>query len=515
MRLNDSSLVAPAPGATLPRQALLFIALAVLAPFALYFTTAQSIVTIWNTSDTFAHGYIIFPISAWLIWRRRANFALFPPTPWWPALVPLTALGAGWTLASLGEVSVVMQYAFVAMIPVVALAMLGVRLAASLAFPLLFLLFAVPFGEIFIPPLIEFTADFTIWAVQLTGIPVLRNGTRFELPSGNWSVVEACSGVRYLISSVTIGCLYAYLTYRSTTRRVVFVLLSIVAPILANGLRAFMIVMIGHHSGMTMATGVDHLIYGWVFFGIVMFIMFWIGSYWREDTDAAPVLPAGSVPAAPVRVAALRNMALAVLACCAIWPAFVAYNNAATRNPQPVTLPPVAVSWPTAPAFSVWVPNYMPADASYNGVFRQGEGKPVSLTVIYYRNQTRGKTLISTGNRLVHIDDPFHEGATAMRSESFAGRSLALRETVLDSATGKQLVWQWVRVDGQDTVANHKGKLLQARAKLLFRGDDGAAILVSAPFSEHPDEARTALRAFLGAHLGAIDHALETARGGQ
>ncbi len=107
-----------------------------------------------------------------------------------------------------------MQYAFVAMFPIVALAMLGPRLAGALAFPLLFLLLAVPFGEVFIAPLINLTADFTVWAVQATGIPVLRNGTRFDLPTGRWSVVEACSGVRYLISSVTLGCLYAYLTYR-------------------------------------------------------------------------------------------------------------------------------------------------------------------------------------------------------------------------------------------------------------------------------------------------------------
>jgi hypothetical protein len=66
-----------------------------------------------------------------------------------------------------------------------------------------------------------------------------------------------------------------------------------VVPVIANGLRAYMIVMIGHLSGMALATGVDHLIYGWLFFGLVMFIMFWIGSYWREDTAAAPAATAG------------------------------------------------------------------------------------------------------------------------------------------------------------------------------------------------------------------------------
>ena len=233
---------------------------AVLAPFLIYFATARSIVSIWNSSETFAHGYIILPISLWLIWRERGRLALLTPAPWWPALLLLAACGFGWLLASLGDVQVVRQYAFVAMSPVTAVIVLGWQMARQLTFPLLFLLFAVPFGDIFIDPLINLTANFTAAAVEMTGIPILRQGNNFSLPSGDWSVVEACSGVRYLISSVTLGCLYAYLTYRSWQRRLLFVLVSIGVPILANGLRAFMIVMIGHFSGMQLAVGVDHLL---------------------------------------------------------------------------------------------------------------------------------------------------------------------------------------------------------------------------------------------------------------
>ena len=103
------------------------------------------------------------------------------------------------------------------------------------AFPLAYLLLAVPFGEALIPPLIDFTADFTVTALQLTGIPVYREGSFFTIPSGNWSVVEACSGLRYLIASFTLGTLYAYLTYRSLKRRLIFIALSVIVPIIANG----------------------------------------------------------------------------------------------------------------------------------------------------------------------------------------------------------------------------------------------------------------------------------------
>ncbi len=154
--------------------------------------------------------------------------------------------------------------------------------------------FAVPFGEFLLPVLMEYTANFTVTALRLSGIPVYREGLQFVIPSGNWSVVEACSGVRYLIASFMIGTLFAYLNYRSTRRRLVFIGVSIVVPIVANWLRAYMIVMLGHLSGNTIAVGVDHLIYGWLFFGLVITIMFLIGARWSEPETAVPA-PSGGI----------------------------------------------------------------------------------------------------------------------------------------------------------------------------------------------------------------------------
>jgi exosortase A len=506
---------APTP---LARSSAMLIALALLAPFFLYLGTAESLVAIWNSSETFAHGYAILPISLWLIWRRRDVFDAIPARPWAPALLLLAVLGAGWLLARMGEVQVVMQYAFVAMFPIVALAMLGPRLAGALAFPLLFLLLAVPFGEVFVAPLINLTADFTVWAVQATGIPVLRNGTRFDLPTGSWSVVEACSGVRYLISSVTLGCLYAYLTYQSTKKRLLFIAVSIVVPIIANGLRAYMIVMIGHLSGMELATGVDHLIYGWVFFGLVMLLMFWIGSFWRDDDP----LPAAELPVAartrrdglpPVSTARMAAMCVAVVALAALWPGFARYNDAANLNPQPVQLANVAVGWPQVAPFTGWTPRWVAPDATYRATFRNPDASvPVSLDIMYYRNQRNGKALISSINMLAASDDAWHALGGSTRSETIDGKPVTLRETRMTGPGGQFLVWQWMSIDGHLTSNNYVGKLLQAQAKLRFRGDDGAVVLLSAPVGDNPDAARAALRAFMTVQGQAIERAIERAR---
>jgi hypothetical protein len=170
MQLTPPPEVTRAAPARLSAASIALIALAFLAPFVFYFATAKSIVDIWNSSETFAHGYIIFPISLWLIWRRRANFALLPPTPSWPALGLLALAGLAWLAGRLGEVQVVQLYAFIAMLPITALALFGRRLAGSLAFPLLFLLGAVPFGEVFIGPLISFS--------RLSGSSGIRSAQR-------------------------------------------------------------------------------------------------------------------------------------------------------------------------------------------------------------------------------------------------------------------------------------------------------------------------------------------------
>ncbi len=269
------------------RRALPLVLATVVLLVAVYWRTAESIVAIWYRSETFAHGFLIVPISVYLIWARRREIATIAPAPDWLGFVLLAGAGLAWLVAAAGQVQVVQQYALVAMIIASVIAVVGRKVALALAFPLGFLFLGVPIGEALIPPLMDWTADFTVTALQITGIPVFREGTFFTIPSGNWSVVEGCSGLRYLIASITVGALYAYLNYRVLWKRILFVVLSIVVPILANGFRAYMIVMIAHLSDMKLALGVDHLIYGWVFFGLVMLLLFWVGSYWRDpDRDA-------------------------------------------------------------------------------------------------------------------------------------------------------------------------------------------------------------------------------------
>lgn len=500
---------------SLPISCWLAIATALLAPFFIYFSTAQSIVSVWNQSETFAHGYIILPISLWLIWKRKEQLKHTTPQPSWWAILLLAAIGFAWLLAELGDVQVVRQYAFAAMIPAAAVVILGWEIAWSLAFPLLFILLAVPFGEIFIEPLINFTADFTVAALQLTGIPVLRDGTNFSIPSGNWSVIKACSGVRYLISSVTLGCLYAYLTYRSTWRRLAFVLISIIVPIIANGLRAYMIVMIGHLSGMTLAVGVDHLIYGWLFFGLVMFLMFWIGGFWRDDklqTDAeqSKAVRSSDATQAPLRPRALFAASAAIIACLGLWPAYAAYISHLNVNQSEIALTDIPTEWKIVPSFTSWRPHYLSPAAELDRSFSHQQ-EQVGLLIKYYRNQTRESSVISSQNFLTS-----DEGGEWLKTENhvhpikIGDQIIKVRESAIKNSIGERIiVWDWYWINGQFIANNYIGKILQTKGKLALKGDDAASIILYAPYGEHPEEARAALSHYFTSHFAAIESALK------
>ena len=499
------------------RSALPLLILAIVALVALYWSTAQSIVAIWDRSETFAHGFLIVPIVLYLIWTRRHLIARETPVADWLGCVLLAAAGLGWLIAGAGKVQVIQQYAFVAMIPAVVMAIAGRHVAWAMAFPLAFLFLGVPVGEGLIPPLMDFTADFVVAALKLTGIPVYREGTFFSIPSGQWSVVEGCSGLRYLIASITVGALYAYLTYQSLGKRLIFIGLSVIVPIIANGMRAYLIVMIAHLSDMKLALGIDHLIYGWVFFGIVMLLLFWIGSYWRDPEPAVPAsvpLTAAQARAGGVGPASRRSLvavAILVIAVAAIWPAYAAWLDR-SRTEVALTLAPPAPSggWTLDPAaITDWRPRYLEPTSGLFQTYRKGD-RVVVLYLGYYRHQLQGSQLVTSQNIMVAQKHPiWSQVGESMRTEPLDKGPTVIKQTLLRSPVQRLLIWDWYHIAERDLSNRYVAKLLFARDKLLGRGDSGAAVIIATPYEAQTAGAEETLRLFVRDMQPAIQRALQ------
>jgi len=493
--------------------------LAIAAVVLLYWSTAAGMVGIWMRSETFMHAFLVPPISAWLLWRERARLAAITPRPSAWVLLPMAAVAVLWLLGELAAVNAVTQLAFTAMVVLAVPAVLGTRVARAAAFALAFLFFAVPLGEFLLPALMQMTADFTIAALRLSGIPVYREGLMFVIPSGQWSVVEACSGVRYLIASFMVGTLYAYLMYRSTRRRIIFMGVSLLMPLLANWVRAYLIVLLGHLSNNRIATGVDHLIYGWLFFALVIFLLFAAGLRWSEP-PAPPVTPAAtpadSAPGSRPSVRATLAVAASLILLAAVPPWVMRELARRESTAAPTLLAPatLAAGWSVAAADAgaSWKPRLDNPSALVDAVYRKEGLSPVGLYVAYYRQQDGLRKLSDANALLARSEDKrwsrVVEGrqhvATGARSVDLRTAELRPRDELGSSGDSRVFAWQVYWVAGRFTSSDAMAKAWVALARLLGRGDDSAELIVYVSGTS-PELAERALQSFVQDNFEPLD----------
>lgn len=451
--------------------------------------TAQGMVAIWLRHQTYQHAFLVMPIVVWLIWRKRQELAQLPaqPSPVTLVLVALTALL--WLMGEVAVVGTASQFALVGLLVLCVPALYGWGIARALAFPLLFTFFSVPFGEFLVPTMMNWTADFTVGALRLVGVPVYKEGLFFVIPSGSWSVIEACSGVRYLIASFMVGTLFAYLNYRSFQRRALFMVMSVVVPLLANWLRAFMIVMLGHFSNNTIAVGVDHLLYGWVFFGIVIGLMFFIGAKWSDASEpgisghSATIGGLATEPTASLpRLVWMLATFLVLIAAVQWWKAHLDGTDAGVPELPPAATPS---GWRVSNAALPWRPAYAGANSERAIAFEDAAGGslPVWEWTAYYRHQGEDRKLVSIANRVSDPEDRTWRVVEESRLRPSAGgvsavhQTLLQRGSVLDTASTGLRIWRLYWIDGAWEIDDRMAKLRQAFSALRARGDDGAVVL--------------------------------------
>jgi EpsI family protein len=272
--------------------------------------------------------------------------------------------------------------------------------------------------------------------------------------------------------------------------------------------------MIGHLSSMEYAVGVDHLIYGWLFFGIVMLILLWIGSFWREDLDprSAALDSVPRVQRNEPSLGTIMTATVAVAVLVAIWPVAASHLEG-IDNPVVLQAPPPAGGWqPIAGRLTTWTPRFINPAAQINQVYAE-DGTRVGLYIGYYRSQRQGTNLITSQNTLVHSDNREWRSVTETQRNSVASQEqISFAEAQLHSKSTDLLVWRWYWVDGQYAANPYWVKLLQAKSQLLGRGDDGAVVIVYTELDADSKAVIGRLQDFVKAMLPAISRSLANAR---
>lgn len=285
----------------------------------LFLPECRAAVGVWLVSTAYGHCFLVLPMAAYLVWDRRESLRGLQPRPT-PAFALLAIpAAAAWFAAERLGIMEGRQLAALAGLEVLFLTLLGRRMFLALSGPLLFLVFLVPFGAFITPTLQSFTAGFIAAGLHLLGIPAYITDLTIEISAGSFYVAEACAGLRFLVAAVAFGVFYALLNYHSAGRRVAFIAASIVVPILANGVRALGIVVLGNVLGSAEAAVADHIIYGWGFFSVVMLLLVAAGMPWRQSLLVAP-----PPQAAPILPGWPLWPAVAVVAICAAGPAAAA-----------------------------------------------------------------------------------------------------------------------------------------------------------------------------------------------
>jgi exosortase A len=481
------------------RNAVVTLAVLLFTLGAVYWETFYSMISIWARSETFAHGFLIFPISILLIWRKRRVLSKIIPQPQAKALAGLFCIVILWLMGEFAGALVVKQFAVVAMVPALTWLVLGNQVLRVLVFPLSYLFFSIPTLEFLVPVLQDFTAEFTVKALKVLEIPVFWEGRFFYIPTGSFEVAEACSGIRYLIACIALGVLYAYLNYTSLSRRLIFVGLAIVVPIIANGMRALGIVLLAYNTNQEFGRGIDHIIYGWLFFGVVIFLLFWFGSFFREDKNETSINNSNSIAqdntisqykisdnptSKPVWIAGIAIVFLFL-------PPLSASLKSATINKSvsEIEMPKGAWSGPYERGYE-WKPKF-------NGVTteKMAEYKHQNDTVIVYIGrysyQSQNAELINSDNKLFdeHVWRRVDSGTEKIKLPS--NRLWNVNSITIRSKDKTLLLWYWYEIAEKPTISKLVAKFRESKMRLLGEISDSYIVVLATPifYEEHGAEA--------------------------
>jgi exosortase len=243
---------------------------------ACYYPVIGRMVRDWYVDDDMGHGFFVPVVSAWLIWQKRSALLR---TAYRPALWGLAVVALGGVLLVLGTFAVeqtVMRGSFLVSLWGAVITLGGMRLLLDLAFPLFLLVFMIPLPAVIYNqitfPLQLFASQVAEITLSLLGIPVLREGNILELPSQRLSVVEACSGIRSLMSLTYLSLIYGYLFESRLWLRAVLLALTPAIAILVNALRVTATGLLSEYDP-ELAQGVFHSMEGWLMFLLALAVL--------------------------------------------------------------------------------------------------------------------------------------------------------------------------------------------------------------------------------------------------
>lgn len=244
----------------------------------LYTGIVVGLVRDWLQDPNYSYGLLIVPFAAFLIWRRRKELKQIPIRPSYWGYMGVFGAVAILLVGKLGTEVFLSRVSLIVLLSGMVLYFGGWRLLRALAFPLgiLFLMIPLPaivFNQISLP--LQFVSSrLATWLLAVTGVPVLREGNIIRLPAMSLDVAQACSGIRSVISLLSLAIIYGYLMERAVWKRLVLVGISVPIAVLTNATRIMGTGIMVQYWSRRMASGFFHEFSGWLIFVFALFLLF-------------------------------------------------------------------------------------------------------------------------------------------------------------------------------------------------------------------------------------------------
>jgi len=468
----------------------LLLLLALLVWLILYHDALFSVVRIWYVSEIFSHGFFIIPGALYLIWREQDKLKQQPLKPnFWvvPLLFVFLLLGV---FGKVGGIQVFSHISAFVVLPLAIWFCVGNAIAKVIWFPLCFMLFSIPIGEQLVPYLQKITADLAIGMLNWTSIPSYSTGLYIEIPQGKFVVAEACSGIRFFIGSLVFGAVYSHLSYQSFSRKFLFMLLALLVPVLANAVRVFGIVVIGYLSDMEYASGADHIIYGWVFFSIVLFLLVVVGETFRERKVTV------------TQNKAAKNIVLFTLPCSAgftlcsilllalIWQMNVTSEGGVVKS---VLLSSVLEEFETTEQkkmASSWSPIFQGESDLFRGSVMQDSEKNMSelndvdIVLAWYSENRNNAELVSSANAFYDKLNWSKVNSQSVSINVYGKLESARLLSIVSSSDEQRFILYWYQLPEKVMGNSITAKLFQSLDVLIGGKGAGALIMLSSSYEE-------------------------------
>jgi len=230
------------------------------------------LVKFWYTSEEYSHGFFIFPMSLYIIWQKKDALAQtsVQPSNWGLFIIIFFMLV--FIIARAGGIATLSPICMISIIIGIIVYFYGFLIFKELFFPLFFLFFMIPVpSQIYSAltiPLQLFVTKTTVFIVSLMGIPIYREGNVIHLSDHTMQVVQACSGLRSMVSLLVLGAIFGYFSLRSNMLRGILFVAGVPISIIVNIFRIFLMVIAYHYFRYDFTADSIHTI-----FGIIIFIM--------------------------------------------------------------------------------------------------------------------------------------------------------------------------------------------------------------------------------------------------